>query len=139
MVISDYDLESVAGRVTTLASALAAKTHEPWLEQPSREQVLTSSDEEDIYAHGLPSSSSETSVTELSSGRSLQDLSRPGTEDPGLLKADQVCGFFLKGIFGRRLSFWEEILFLQQTCRPHVSKCELGGLGAGLLNDSDRC
>ncbi|XP_073097910.1 tectonin beta-propeller repeat-containing protein 2 isoform X1 [Manis javanica] len=91
MVISDYDLESVAGRVTTLASALAAKTHEPWLEQPSREQVLTSSDEEDIYAHGLPSSSSETSVTELSSGRSLQDLSRPGTEDPGLLKADQFA------------------------------------------------
>lgn len=66
-------------------------------EQPPRDQVLTSSDEEDIYGHGLPSSSSETSVTELGGGRSLQDLRQLGTDDPGLLKADQVRGLLPLG------------------------------------------
>ncbi|XP_059039166.1 tectonin beta-propeller repeat-containing protein 2 isoform X1 [Mustela lutreola] len=91
MVASGCDLGSVRGRLTPPVSALAAHTHEPWLEQPSRDPVLTSSDEEDIYAQGLPSSSSETSVTELGGSRSLQDLSQPGAEDTGLLKSDQFA------------------------------------------------
>ncbi|ELK01226.1 WD repeat-containing protein KIAA0329/KIAA0297 [Pteropus alecto] len=91
MVTSKCDLESVGRQLTSSVSALAASTHEPHLEQPSRDQVLTSSDEEDIYAHGLPSSSSETSVTELGGSRSLQDLSQPATDDTGLLKSDQFA------------------------------------------------
>ncbi|XP_039740202.1 tectonin beta-propeller repeat-containing protein 2 isoform X1 [Pteropus medius] len=91
MVTSRCDLESVGRQLTSSVSALAASTHEPHLEQPSRDQVLTSSDEEDIYAHGLPSSSSETSVTELGGSRSLQDLSQPATDDTGLLKSDQFA------------------------------------------------
>uniref|UniRef100_A0A2K5EUP2 Tectonin beta-propeller repeat containing 2 n=1 Tax=Aotus nancymaae TaxID=37293 RepID=A0A2K5EUP2_AOTNA len=88
--ISERDLGSVGGQLTPV-SALAASTHKPWLEQLPRDQVLTSSDEEDIYAHGLPSSSSETSVTELGPSRSQQDLSRPGADDAGLLKSDQFA------------------------------------------------
>ncbi|XP_064231300.1 tectonin beta-propeller repeat-containing protein 2 isoform X3 [Aotus nancymaae] len=88
--ISERDLGRVGGQLTPV-SALAASTHKPWLEQLPRDQVLTSSDEEDIYAHGLPSSSSETSVTELGPSRSQQDLSRPGADDAGLLKSDQFA------------------------------------------------
>ncbi|XP_008579093.1 PREDICTED: tectonin beta-propeller repeat-containing protein 2 [Galeopterus variegatus] len=90
MSASECDLGSW-GEQLTLVSALEASTHKPWLEQPSRDQALTSSDEEDIYAHGLPSSSSETSVTELGASRSLQDLSQPGADDTGLLKLDQFA------------------------------------------------
>lgn len=96
VVTSECDLESVGRQLTSSVSALAASTYEPRLEQSSRDQVLTSSDEEDIYAHGLPSSSSETSVTELGGSRSLQDLSQPATDDTALLKSDQVGGL-LKG------------------------------------------
>ncbi|XP_053457242.1 tectonin beta-propeller repeat-containing protein 2 [Nycticebus coucang] len=86
----ECDLGGMGGQLTPI-SALAACTHEPWLEYPSREQALTSSDEEDIYAHGLPSSASETSMTELGASRSVQDLSQPGADDMGLLKSDQFA------------------------------------------------
>ncbi|KAJ1069942.1 hypothetical protein K5549_017390, partial [Capra hircus] len=86
VVASEHDLGG-GGRPPPLASASAASAQE----QPPRDQVLTSSDEEDIYGHGLPSSSSETSVTELGGGCSLQDLRQLGTDDPGLLKADQFA------------------------------------------------
>ncbi|XP_012579825.1 PREDICTED: tectonin beta-propeller repeat-containing protein 2 [Condylura cristata] len=72
-------------------SALAASTHKPCLEQPSLDPVSTSSDEEDIYAHGLPSSSSETSVTELGGGHSLQDVSQPGPGAAGPLESGQFA------------------------------------------------
>lgn len=85
------DMGNVEGQVTPLASASVASTHAHWLDQPFQDQAVTSSDEEDIYAHGLPSSSSETSVTELGAGRSLQDLSQPGAEETTLLKADQFA------------------------------------------------
>ncbi|KAM8781803.1 tectonin beta-propeller repeat-containing protein 2 [Rhynchonycteris naso] len=88
-VTSECDLGSLGGRLTPPASTLVASAYRPRLEHPSQDQVLTSSDEEDIYAHGLPSSSSETSVMELGGSRSLQDLSQPLTDDPGLLKSDQ--------------------------------------------------
>ena len=95
VVTSEHDLGG-GGQLPAWALASAAGAQE----QPPRDQVLTSSDEEDIYGHGLPSSSSETSVTELGGGRSLQDLRQPGADDPGLLKADQVQGL-LKGITGK--------------------------------------
>ncbi|XP_038599220.1 tectonin beta-propeller repeat-containing protein 2 [Tachyglossus aculeatus] len=55
------------------------------------EQVFTSSDEEDIYGRGLPYSSSETSVAEIGSSLSLQDMTRTGLEEAGLLKSDQFA------------------------------------------------
>ncbi|XP_051007592.1 tectonin beta-propeller repeat-containing protein 2 [Acomys russatus] len=88
---SGCDMGNIEGRVTPLASALVASNHECCLDQSFQDQAVTSSDEEDIYAHGLPSSSSETSVTELGAGRSLQDLSQPGADDTTLLKTDQFA------------------------------------------------
>ncbi|KAM5273691.1 tectonin beta-propeller repeat-containing protein 2 [Ctenodactylus gundi] len=70
---------------------LVSTTQERWPEQPSPDQALTSSDEEDIYAHGLPSSSSEASVTELRANCAQQDLSQPGADDTTLLKSDQFA------------------------------------------------
>ncbi|XP_067580907.1 tectonin beta-propeller repeat-containing protein 2 isoform X5 [Pseudorca crassidens] len=87
MAASECDLGSAGGRQPRWVSASVASAHE----QPSRDQALTSSDEEDIYAHGLPSSSSETSVTELAGSRSLQDLHPPGTDEPGLLKSEEFA------------------------------------------------
>lgn len=94
-VASDCDLGSVGGWLTTPICASAASAQDPRPEHSSPDQVQTSSDEEDIYAQGLPSSSSETSVAELGGSRSLQDLSQPA--DAGLLKSDQVCGLRLQG------------------------------------------
>ncbi|XP_037687732.1 tectonin beta-propeller repeat-containing protein 2 isoform X4 [Choloepus didactylus] len=91
MAVSECDVEHAGRKWNPLASASAANAHEPQPEQSSREQALTSSDEEDIYAHGLPYSSSDTSVTELGGSRSLQDLSQPGTGGTGLLKSDQFA------------------------------------------------
>ncbi|XP_063096984.1 tectonin beta-propeller repeat-containing protein 2 isoform X2 [Cavia porcellus] len=88
---SEGDRESEGRQVALLMTASVAGTQRPRLEPPSQDPGLTSSDEEDIYAHGLPSSSSETSVTELRAGHSLQDLSQPGTDDPALLKSDQFA------------------------------------------------
>ncbi|XP_036697439.1 tectonin beta-propeller repeat-containing protein 2 isoform X3 [Balaenoptera musculus] len=84
---SQCDLGSAGGRRPRWVSASVASARA----QPSRDQALTSSDEEDIYAHGLPSSSSETSVAELAGGRSLQDLRPPGTDEPGLLKSEEFA------------------------------------------------
>ncbi|XP_054989460.1 tectonin beta-propeller repeat-containing protein 2 isoform X3 [Sorex araneus] len=82
----------VEGQQTRLASAWVTRTPEPRADPPSREPTLTSSDEEDIYAHGLPSSSSETSVTELRGGRSPgQELGQPGPDGMGLPKSDQFA------------------------------------------------
>ncbi|KAK7802114.1 hypothetical protein U0070_017448 [Myodes glareolus] len=88
---SECDIGNVEGQVTPLVSAFVASAHEHWLDKSFQDQAVTSSDEEDIYAHGLPSSFSETSVTDLGAGRSLQDLSQPGTDDTTLLKTDQFA------------------------------------------------
>ncbi|XP_004376767.1 tectonin beta-propeller repeat-containing protein 2 [Trichechus manatus latirostris] len=88
---SKCDWGSRGGELNLPVSALAGSARGPQLEQPSRDQVSASSDEEDIYAHGLPSSSSEASVTELGGSRSLPDLGRQGTDATGLLKADQFA------------------------------------------------
>uniref|UniRef100_A0A8C0WQ56 Tectonin beta-propeller repeat-containing protein 2 n=1 Tax=Castor canadensis TaxID=51338 RepID=A0A8C0WQ56_CASCN len=74
--ILECDMGRVEGQFTTLSSVLAASTHEPWLEQPSRDQALTSSDEEDIY---------------VGASRSLQDLGQPGTDDTTMFKSDQFA------------------------------------------------
>ncbi|XP_074069245.1 tectonin beta-propeller repeat-containing protein 2 isoform X3 [Macrotis lagotis] len=63
----------------------------PKIEQSLQEQVLTSSDEEDIYARGLPYSSSEASVAELGCSLSLQDVAKTNIEETVLLKSDQFA------------------------------------------------
>lgn len=136
MVTSKRDLESVGRQLTSSVSALAASTHEPHLEQPSRDQVLTSSDEEDIYAHGLPSSSSETSVTELGGSRSLQDLSQPATDDTGLLKSDQVGGL-LKGHRWQTDYFSSYGEKLYSSCRPWRPDVLQSGFGGFQHGDGD--
>nr|XP_003408907.1 tectonin beta-propeller repeat-containing protein 2 isoform X1 [Loxodonta africana] len=85
------DQGSTGGELNLPVSASALSVHGPQLEQPSRDQVSASSDEEDIYAHGLPSSSSEASMTELGGSRSLPDLAQQGAGATGLLKADQFA------------------------------------------------
>ncbi|XP_031213561.1 tectonin beta-propeller repeat-containing protein 2 isoform X3 [Mastomys coucha] len=113
----ECDMGNAEVQMTPLASASVASTHAHWLDQPFQDQAVTSSDEEDIYAHGLPSSSSETSVTELRAGHSLQDLSQPGAEDTTLLKADQ-------GLFSGRLNRNPTVLLL-------VAKSPSRGSGTG--------
>lgn len=107
---SECHMGNVEGQVTPLISASVPNTHAHWLDQPFQDQAVTSSDEEDIYAHGLPSSSSETSVTELGAGRSLQELSQPGAEETTLLKADQVCVLMQETQLVWWL--WQRLLFL---------------------------
>ncbi|XP_037359944.1 tectonin beta-propeller repeat-containing protein 2 isoform X2 [Talpa occidentalis] len=85
------DLGKAGGLPAPPDSALPASTQKPRLEQPSLDPAWTSSDEEDIYAHGLPSSSSETSVAELGRGRSLQDLSQRNPRDTGQLEPGQFA------------------------------------------------
>ncbi|XP_049646278.1 tectonin beta-propeller repeat-containing protein 2 isoform X3 [Suncus etruscus] len=85
-------MEGMGGQQAPLVSPWPARATELLLHPPSREPALTSSDEEDIYAHGLPSSSSETSMAELRGGLSPgQDSSQPGPDDGGLLKTDQFA------------------------------------------------
>ncbi|KAM6200894.1 tectonin beta-propeller repeat-containing protein 2 [Rhynchocyon petersi] len=71
--------------------APAVSTQGPQLEQPSRDQTSASSDEEDIYAHGLPSPSSEARAAELGRSHLLPELGQPGADATGLLKPDQFA------------------------------------------------
>ncbi|XP_051834288.1 tectonin beta-propeller repeat-containing protein 2 isoform X1 [Antechinus flavipes] len=65
--------------------------NETKIKQSLQEPVLTSSDEEDIYARGLPYSSSEASVAELGGSLSLQDVAKANLEETVLLKSDQFA------------------------------------------------
>ncbi|XP_006879243.1 PREDICTED: tectonin beta-propeller repeat-containing protein 2 [Elephantulus edwardii] len=88
---STCDWRGTRGEVNPLVSASVVSPYGPLLAQPSRDQTSMSSDEEDIYAHGLPSPSSEASATELRGSHSLPDLGQPGAEPTVLLKADQFA------------------------------------------------
>nr|XP_033809051.1 tectonin beta-propeller repeat-containing protein 2 isoform X2 [Geotrypetes seraphini] len=61
------------------------------LQEDSREQFFTSSDEEDIYGHGLPYSSSETSVAEMAGIVTAQDPARGSQEEALFFKSDQLA------------------------------------------------
>uniref|UniRef100_A0A672TFE1 Tectonin beta-propeller repeat containing 2 n=1 Tax=Strigops habroptila TaxID=2489341 RepID=A0A672TFE1_STRHB len=50
-----------------------------------------SSDEEDIYGHGLPYSSSETSMPEVGAGPGSQDVAKKSPDEMALLKSDQFA------------------------------------------------
>uniref|UniRef100_A0A8D0GXF2 Tectonin beta-propeller repeat containing 2 n=1 Tax=Sphenodon punctatus TaxID=8508 RepID=A0A8D0GXF2_SPHPU len=59
--------------------------------QDARSEKLSSSDEEDIYGHGLPYSSSETSVMEIGGSFTSQDITRASLDEIVLLKSDQFA------------------------------------------------
>ncbi|XP_062974139.1 tectonin beta-propeller repeat-containing protein 2 [Elgaria multicarinata webbii] len=70
---------------TNPASALISSTHDTGAERSA------SSDEEDIYGHSLPYSSSETSVAEMGVCLPPQDKVRTNIEEGVLLKSDQFA------------------------------------------------
>ncbi|XP_069853625.1 tectonin beta-propeller repeat-containing protein 2 [Dipodomys merriami] len=88
---SALECQVAGSQLSPLTPAWVASSHKAGLEQPFQDQALASSDDEDIYAQGLPSSSSETSVAEVGASHSLQDLGRPGPDDAALLKTDQFA------------------------------------------------
>ncbi|XP_019374083.1 PREDICTED: tectonin beta-propeller repeat-containing protein 2 isoform X2 [Gavialis gangeticus] len=57
----------------------------------SKTEKSASSDEEDIYGHGLPYSSSETSVTEMGANLTSQDMTQTSLDEMVLLKSDQFA------------------------------------------------
>ncbi|XP_056667206.1 tectonin beta-propeller repeat-containing protein 2 isoform X3 [Monodelphis domestica] len=89
--VSEFELGKSGAESTPQVSASASIKHEVKIEQSLQEQVLTSSDEEDIYARGLPYSSSEASVAELGVSLSLQDMTKANLEETVLLKSDQFA------------------------------------------------
>lgn len=94
--ISGWNFESVIkGKSSTSTAEWVTNTHESKAEEES-----ASSDEEDIYGHGLPYSSSETSVPEVGAEPGSQDMTRISLDEMVLLKSDQVYVFNLvKKIF----------------------------------------
>uniref|UniRef100_A0A8C3DG89 Tectonin beta-propeller repeat containing 2 n=1 Tax=Corvus moneduloides TaxID=1196302 RepID=A0A8C3DG89_CORMO len=62
-----------------------ADTHE------SKTEKSASSDEEDIYGHGLPYSSSETSMPEVGAVPGAQDVAKISLDEMVLLKSDQFA------------------------------------------------
>ncbi|XP_060037149.1 tectonin beta-propeller repeat-containing protein 2 [Erinaceus europaeus] len=88
---SERDVNGIGGQQALLVTTASAMVREPHLDQPARDAASTSSDEEDIYGHGLPSSSSEASVAELGGTCSPQGLSQQGTDATRLLKSDQFA------------------------------------------------
>uniref|UniRef100_A0A8C4JAG6 Tectonin beta-propeller repeat containing 2 n=1 Tax=Dromaius novaehollandiae TaxID=8790 RepID=A0A8C4JAG6_DRONO len=67
-------------------SAIKAKSSTSTAEWKS-----ASSDEEDIYGHGLPYSSSETSMPEVGAGLAAQDVAKISVDEMVLLKSDQFA------------------------------------------------
>ncbi|XP_030070049.1 tectonin beta-propeller repeat-containing protein 2 isoform X2 [Microcaecilia unicolor] len=61
------------------------------MQEDPREQLFTSSDEEDIYGHGLPYSSSETSVAEMAGIVAAQDPARASQEEAFFFRSDQLA------------------------------------------------
>uniref|UniRef100_A0A669PG00 Tectonin beta-propeller repeat containing 2 n=1 Tax=Phasianus colchicus TaxID=9054 RepID=A0A669PG00_PHACC len=85
--ISGWNFESVIKVKSSTSSAeWVTNTRESKAEEES-----ASSDEEDIYGHGLPYSSSETSVPEVGAELGSQDMTRISLDEMVLLKSDQFA------------------------------------------------
>ncbi|OXB79002.1 UNVERIFIED_CONTAM: hypothetical protein H355_004545, partial [Colinus virginianus] len=85
--ISGWNFESVIkAKSSTSTTEWVTNTHESKAEGES-----ASSDEEDIYGHGLPYSSSETSVPEVGAEPGSQDMARISLDEMVLLKSDQFA------------------------------------------------
>lgn len=86
--ISRWNFESaIKAKCSTSTAERVADTHE------SKTEKSASSDEEDIYGHGLPYSSSETSMPEVGSVPGAQDVAKISLEEMVLSKSDQVFLF----------------------------------------------
>ncbi|PKU33284.1 tectonin beta-propeller repeat-containing protein 2 [Limosa lapponica baueri] len=82
--ISGWNFESaIKAKSGTSTAEWVTDTHE------SKTEKSASSDEEDIYGHGLPYSSSETSMPEVGAGPSSQDVPKINLDEMVLLKSDQ--------------------------------------------------
>lgn len=62
-----------------------------WMSNDAGAEKSASSDEEDIYRHGLPYSSSETSVADVGGCLAPPEKAQASIEEGMLLKSDQVC------------------------------------------------
>lgn len=88
--ISGWNFEgAIKAKCSTSTAEGVADPHE------SKTEKSASSDEEDIYGHGLPYSSSETSMPEVAAGPGSQDVAKISLDEAVLLKSDQVCVFNL--------------------------------------------
>lgn len=88
--ISGWNFESaIKAKCSTSPAERVADTHE------SKTEKSASSDEEDIYGHGLPYSSSETSMPEVGAVPGAQDVAKISLDEMVLLKSDQVFLFSL--------------------------------------------
>ncbi|XP_027529792.1 tectonin beta-propeller repeat-containing protein 2 isoform X2 [Neopelma chrysocephalum] len=84
--ISGWNFESAIKAKSSASTAeWVADTHESKIEKSA------SSDEEDIYGHGLPYSSSETSVPEAGAVPGSQDVAKISADEMVLLKSDQFA------------------------------------------------
>ncbi|KAM6359390.1 tectonin beta-propeller repeat-containing protein 2 isoform 2-T8 [Alca torda] len=84
--ISGWNFESVIKAKSSISAAeWVTDTHE------SKTEKSASSDEEDIYGHGLPYSSSETSMPEAGAGPGSQDVAKISLDETVLLKSDQFA------------------------------------------------
>ncbi|KFW77316.1 Tectonin beta-propeller repeat-containing protein 2 [Manacus vitellinus] len=84
--ISGWNFESAIKAKSSASTAeWVADTHE------SKTEKSASSDEEDIYGHGLPYSSSETSVPEAGAVPGSQDVAKISADEMVLLKSDQFA------------------------------------------------
>uniref|UniRef100_A0A674JMY4 Tectonin beta-propeller repeat containing 2 n=1 Tax=Terrapene triunguis TaxID=2587831 RepID=A0A674JMY4_9SAUR len=84
--VSGWDLEdAIKAKCSAAAAEWVTNTHD------TRTEKSASSDEEDIYGHGLPYSSSETSVTEIGGSFTSQDMTRTSLDEIMLLKSDQFA------------------------------------------------
>ncbi|KFP32023.1 Tectonin beta-propeller repeat-containing protein 2, partial [Colius striatus] len=82
--ISGWSFESaIKAKSGTSTAEWVTDTHE------SKAERSASSDEEDIYGHGLPYSSSETSMPDVSAGPGSQDVTKTSLDEMVLLKSDQ--------------------------------------------------
>ncbi|XP_065541302.1 tectonin beta-propeller repeat-containing protein 2 isoform X3 [Lathamus discolor] len=84
--ISGWNFEgAIKAKSSTSTAKWVRDTHD------SKTEKSASSDEEDIYGHGLPYSSSETSMPEVGAGPGSQDVAKKSPDEMALLKSDQFA------------------------------------------------
>ncbi|XP_061232220.1 tectonin beta-propeller repeat-containing protein 2 isoform X2 [Neopsephotus bourkii] len=84
--ISGWNFQgAIKAKSSTSTAEWVRDTHD------SKTEKSASSDEEDIYGHGLPYSSSETSMPEVGAGPGSQDVAKKSPDEMALLKSDQFA------------------------------------------------
>ncbi|XP_032043968.1 tectonin beta-propeller repeat-containing protein 2 isoform X1 [Aythya fuligula] len=96
-ISKDTDSENTSLCGWNFESAIKAKSNSSTSEwvtnthESKTEKSASSDEEEDIYGHGLPYSSSETSMPEVGAEPGSQDVSRISLDEMVLLKSDQFA------------------------------------------------